>query len=304
MTLAFLSESASACKSFSVAQTQRNGGKQWTAATAAKSEVWSFVWSFICELVEDEDGFYWWSYRFCPELLPNYRHVCLLFLLCGMDPLRNSVRLSAAGIYVDPLQKLDFFDFCTSKNRWTEFAALAAALAPCNTAKIRRDWCNSGRFQPLSMLMKFGICRANWSDSIDLRSPLERWYCSETRRIGFSNLVEQLFQLPFSHMCLLHCRIQMGVLQNVLEIAACSLFPRKPSILYKGSTHTPTGVTWNLPKKTHDMWWVFSVYRVPYIYIYQLGCRTNGPGILRLVGVIAWTAMSQKFRILKARGSN
>lgn len=182
--------------------------------------------------------------RFCPELLPNYRHVCLLFLLCGMDPLRNSVRLSAAGIYVDPLQKLDFFDFCTSKNRWTEFAALAAALAPCHYCKNP-----PGLMQLRKVSAAFNADEV-WnmpgqSDSIDLRSPLERWYCSETRRIVFSNLVEQLFQLPFSRMCLLHCRIQMGVLQNVLEIACVFLVkPRKPSILY----------------------------------IYQLGCRTNGPG--------------------------
>ena len=187
-------------------QTQRNGGKQWTAATAAKSEkifcliiyLWA-CWRWGC--------FYWWSGRFCPELLPNYRHVCLLFLLCGIYPLRNSVRLSAAGIYVDPLQKLDFFDFCTSKNRWTEFAALAAALAPCNTAKIRRDWCNSGRFSAAFNAdevwnMPGQLIRFNWSEV----APWEMVLFRDQEKC-FSNLVEQLFQLPFSRMCLLHCRI-------------------------------------------------------------------------------------------------
>ena len=100
----------------SVAQARRNGmGLQWTAAmtqSLRRSLVWSFV--SLLKMIMMMMFMIWQVVR----ELPNYRLVFLLFFYVEWVHWRiDSHLLSTAGIRL-PLQKLDFFDFCTSKNRF------------------------------------------------------------------------------------------------------------------------------------------------------------------------------------------
>ena len=102
--------------------------------------------------------------------------------------IEDSVRLSAAGIYVRCKSWISL-NFAHPKNGLTE-------LKPLLPLQNRR-----------------------------LRSPFERWRRSPlTRRIVFSNWVEQLFQLPCFPECVSFTAEFKWVLKNVLEIAVCSLW--------------------------------------------------------------------------------